>query len=196
MGSFLSRYYQSNPQLTNGISGLVTFSAGDILSQKLANPDREIDYRRAAKTGMLGIFMNGAVLHHWYNFLDLTFGKSMLSKKGVFLKVLADQLVFAPFSIVVFFGFASCLSPLPPVHCEGNTHCSTSDIDNIAVRFLRKMESSFLAVLLADCCTWPFVNFINFSYVPKNYRPSFVGLAQLIWQTYISYMGHNASSAK
>ena len=194
VGSLISRSYQLNPQLTNGMSGLITFSVGDILSQKLVDPARDVNYVRAAKTGMLGIFMNGTVLHHWYNFLDVSFGKSMLSRKGIILKVVADQLVYSPFSIVVFFGFASCLSPSHPADNEVTTHSSTSDLENMSARFLAKMEHSFLPVLIADCCMWPFVNMINFSYVPKNYRPSFVGLAQLVWQTYVSYMGHNLPS--
>lgn len=196
VGSLISRSYQSNPQLTNGMSGLITFSVGDVFSQKLVDPARDVNYIRAAKTGMLGIFMNGAVLHHWYNILDLSFGKSMLSRKGIFLKVLADQLVYSPFSIVVFFGFASCLSPSHTVHNEVAAHSSTSDFGSTSARFLAKMENSFLPVLIADCCMWPFVNLINFSHVPKNYRPSFVGLAQLVWQTYVSYIGHSLSSPK
>jgi hypothetical protein len=196
LGTFIAGSFKSSPQLTNSVTGLVTFSAGDVLSQKLLQEGTDVDFGRAIKTGMLGVFMNGVVLHHWYNTLDRVFGKSMSSAKGVVLKMAADQLIYAPFSITVFFGFASSLPTMKAISPD------TSSIKRIemmpgkvAELFIEKMETSFLATLLADCCVWPFVNLINFSYIPKNYRPSFVGFAQLIWQTFVSSMCYGNQSS-
>ena len=208
--------FQSNPRITNSITGFSTFSLGDVLSQNILNDDKPVDYKRAVCTGCLGIVMNGVVLHHWYNILDKSFGKSMQSKKAIFLKMFFDQLIYAPFSIAVFYAFAAAYVPPVPVNSEiifelnsasvrtdARTDVRTLNeqlttaydeisnwIGNSASTFEGKMRESFASVWLADCCIWPFVNFINFSYVPKNYRPSFVGVAQLVWQTYVSSQGH------
>lgn len=195
-GAFIARSFKSSPQLTNSVTGLVTFSAGDFLSQKVLHEGSDVDYGRAMKTGMLGVFMNGIVLHHWYNNLDRVFGKSMLSTKGVILKMAADQLIYAPFSIAVFFGFASSLATMEASRLVTSSTKRTEMIPGkVTEAFIHKMETSFLPVLLADCCVWPFVNLINFSYIPKNYRPSFVGIAQLVWQTFVSSMGHGNGSS-
>ena len=53
----VSKSFQSNPQLTNGMTGLITFSAGDILSQRILTPEKSIDYERAAKTGLSEYFI-------------------------------------------------------------------------------------------------------------------------------------------
>lgn len=190
----VSNSYECNPKATNGLVGLLTFSFGDILSQKILSADRTPDYGRAAKTGALGLFMNGLVLHHWYIALDNIFGRSMQSRKVAILKTLADQLLYAPISIVIFFGFASVsMSHQSTLHIH-DTHYSTSylrSINKSVDAFVDKMKSHFISVLLADCCIWPFINIVNFSYIPKNYRPSFIGLVQLFWQVFMSSMGHS-----
>jgi protein Mpv17 len=196
LGTFIAGTFKSSPQLSNSVTGLVTFSAGDVLSQKFLNEGTDVDFGRAIKTGMLGVFMNGVVLHHWYNTLDRVFGKSMSSTKGVVLKMAADQLIYAPFSIAVFFGFASSLATMEATSQDTSSIKRIEMIPGKVVELLiEKMENSFLPTLLADCCVWPFVNLINFSYIPKNYRPSFVGFAQLIWQTFVSSMGHGSASS-
>mmetsp|Transcript_9917 Transcript_9917/g.13570 ORF Transcript_9917/g.13570 Transcript_9917/m.13570 type:complete len:149 (+) Transcript_9917:497-943(+) len=116
--------------------------------------------------------MNGICLHYWYRFLDKIIGNSMKNKVGVVLKVFADQLVYAPLSILAFFSFAAVLE----------NEKSSDAIDALVV----KVKFNFLHTLIADCTMWPLVNAINFRFIPLNYRPSFVGLAQLIWQTYLS----------
>ena len=186
--------YESHPQMTNGVTGFITFSFGDVLSQKILKFDNTIDYERAVKTGALGLFMNGLVLHHWYNALDRIFGRTMQCKKTVFMKTAADQLLYAPFSIAIFFGFASAVASSQPIsfmHSTSSSHWAVRK-NEFLQSFYKKMESDFASVFLADCCLWPFVNIVNFSCIPKNYRSSFIGIAQLVWQTYISSMGHSA----
>ena len=40
---------------------------------------------------MLGSVMNGMIITYWFQLLDKTFGRSMRSKKTIFLKILSDQ---------------------------------------------------------------------------------------------------------
>lgn len=194
--ALLSKHIQSNIWITNSVTGFLTFSAGDVLSQKLLHAESDISWERAAKTGALGILMNGVVLHNWYYALDAVFGNSMTSRKVVALKMIIDQVFYAPFSIAIFFCYASMIAP--PDRSKNNEaddgDTSASAISRITETFRTKMHTSFMAVFIADCCVWPFINYINFSHISRSFRPTFVGVAQLIWQTFVSSTGHSSKS--
>mmetsp|Transcript_32092 Transcript_32092/g.30591 ORF Transcript_32092/g.30591 Transcript_32092/m.30591 type:complete len:222 (+) Transcript_32092:203-868(+) len=190
--TFAAKSYQNHPKLTNGFTGFFTFASGDVIAQKLVlNPEKEIDFNRASKTGILGVMMNGIVLHHWYNILDRLFGSSMIDTKGVVLKMMADQLIFAPFAISIFFAFASTINP---GQLQTKRDITNNNHDDAGLKqytlFRQKMNDSFWKTYLTDCCVWPFVNVVNFRFIPRNYRPSFIGIAQLVWQTFMSSQGH------
>jgi hypothetical protein len=173
------KIFSQNPILANSCTGLVIFTSGDLLSQYLKNNyqfNEKINISRALQTGTLGIFMNGLMLHYWYRSLDYLFGTSMKHYSGVILKVILDQIVYAPFSIGVFFSVAS-------INKGG-------DPEVICHRLKEKAQESFLDTWAADCMVWPLVNFFNFRFIPIYLRPTFVGFAQLMWQTYMSTVGY------
>jgi protein Mpv17 len=103
----------------------------------------------------------------------------MNCKYTVLKKALMDQILYAPFSIAVFFSYASYLD----VGEFGGLH------------FQNKMNDALFTTWLADCTFWPFVNVANFRYIPLNYRPTFIGIAQLLWQIYLSSVGHKRKSS-
>lgn len=168
--------FKKNPMLANSCTGFIIFTSGDICSQYIKNSEIKINYHRAFQTGTLGIFMNGIMLHYWYRSLDYVFGTSMNKYGGVILKVIMDQLVYAPFSIGVFFSVASI--------------GKGGDMETIYERMKIKTKESFLDTWAADCMVWPLVNFLNFRFIPIQMRPTFVGFAQLMWQTYMSTVGY------
>mmetsp|Transcript_35043 Transcript_35043/g.60330 ORF Transcript_35043/g.60330 Transcript_35043/m.60330 type:complete len:224 (-) Transcript_35043:192-863(-) len=174
--------YRSNPRLANAFTGCATFFMGDVLAQKieLKKTKREDGYDlvRAAQVGLLGIVMNGFFIHHWYHGLDKVVGSSMTSKVVVGMKVAADQLIYAPFSIASFFYFTSFRK--------------TGDITEANKEFMPKMESLFVQTFAADCALWPLANFVNFRFVTLTYRPTFTAVVQLMWQTYMSATSSNS----
>ena len=190
----LKSFYKSRPVLANSISGFVIFCSGDIISQYLPSAfalqngnagiealiSQRIDWRRAIYFGGLGIGMNGITLTIWYKLLDKFVGSSMLSHKTVFAKMIADQIVYAPFSIVVYFWFASYLESLQCAIRSGSV------IDDCCDRLNKDLVSTWIS----DCMVWPPANFVNFRYVGLNYRPTFVGVVQVFWQSYLSYVSH------
>ena len=88
------------------------------------------------------------------------------------MKVISDQLVYAPFSILTFFAAASLQE--------------TKTLRDFSDNLQDKVATNFLHTLGADCTLWPLINFINFRFIPITFRPSFVAIAQLVWQTYLS----------
>jgi len=179
--SLIHAYFQKRPVLANSCSGFATFAVGDILSQVVAqssegNNSATVDIWRAARTGTVGVFMNGFMLHFWYRSLDVVFGSAMKSVKMVVYKCMADQLVYAPFSIAIFFSYAS-------INKGGS-------IREMFDTMTKKSSESFFETWAADCMIWPWVNFLNFRFVPIYLRPTFIGMAQVMWQTYLSTVGH------
>lgn len=84
------------------------YMVGD-LTQQTIEGSKEIDWERTLRMGVLGLLM-GPVNHGWYKMLDLVV-KGSPCRAVVFKKVLADQMVIAPFGIFVFFGGKSIKIP-------------------------------------------------------------------------------------
>ncbi|KAJ1436482.1 hypothetical protein B484DRAFT_445636 [Ochromonadaceae sp. CCMP2298] len=182
LGTAINSYYTANPRVANACIGCVTFCLGDFLAQyvecRSASPKQKYkpDAVRAASVGCFGLFMNGFFLHNWYSLLDKVVGSSMKSKAGIAMKIVADQLVYGPFAIAAFFCFASARS--------------STNIASAKVQFLSKMEECFLPTYAADCAVWPLANFVNFRYIPLVYRPSYISVVQVVWQTYLSVVAN------
>jgi protein Mpv17 len=47
------------------------------------------------------------------------------------------------------------------------------------------MRKDFMSAYIADWSVWPIINVVNFRFVPLAFRPSFIGINQLFWQTYM-----------
>ena len=190
----LKLLFKNRPVLANSISGFIIFCTGDIISQFIPcllstskeNPlidilmSKKVDWKRAFCFGGLGVGMNGVTLSVWYKFLDNFVGTSMTSKKTVFVKMIADQLIYAPFSIFAYFGFATWLESLKFQHSSFDVIESYCD----------RVNSDLVPTWITDCMVWPPANYINFRYISLNYRPTFVGIVQIFWQSYLSYISH------
>jgi hypothetical protein len=53
-----------------------------------------------------------------------------------------------------------------------------------------KVKNDMPKTFLAGTCYWPFVSFINFRFIPLDYRPFVGSLAGAIWNIYISSMAN------
>eukprot|EP01041_Mallomonas_annulata_P003239 gene3239-6410_t len=182
---FLSNIYRRNPMLANSTAGFFIFSGGDLFSQFLSTRKsitRRLDYHRAVHVGFLGVVTNGICLHFWYRGLDRLFSSSMTNYKVIAYKCIADQLIYAPFSIFTYFSFTTIY--------KGGSY------QEIRARYEEKMKESFINTWMVDCIVWPFINIVNFGVIPLNYRPTFVGCAQLGWLSYLSFIGNDFNSKK
>ncbi|CAN0287769.1 unnamed protein product, partial [Hapterophycus canaliculatus] len=84
--------YARYPVLLNSAVGYGVFASGDVMAQRLADPDLEWDHRRSLSIGLLGIVQNGVLLRVWYRALD----KFITPKVCVLKKIACDEAVFAP----------------------------------------------------------------------------------------------------
>ena len=216
---FIKRMFEQHPILSNSCTGFATFSLGNILVQlatgrqfvvpwknKYENSSECINWTQAFETGSLGIFMNGICMHYWFRLLEHMFGRSV-NISSVLYKVAADQIVYAPSSIVIFFVHSQYLQ-------QHEEQVNGSMVDNSRVKKLcgdrvlqdkimkpgcisdnefallcrHKIGESLLPTWIADCAVWPFANFLNFKFIPLQYRPTYSATVQLFWQSYMSYV--------
>jgi len=168
--------FNDYPHATSAITGFVIFGSGEYITQRIMHEKNNdlLSFERVIQLGSLGFFMNGVFLTQWYRFLDQILGISMKCNKTVIYKCLADQLVYAPFSIVVFFGFTAMI--------KFNSYIEMKTF------FLHKNEHSFWSTYMADCSIWPVANYINFRIIPFAYRPTWTAAVQFVWQIYLSYV--------
>jgi hypothetical protein len=170
--------FERSPRLANAITGFATFSVGDFLVQRYElNSIEQVDFQRCLNLGTLGIVMNGYFLVSWYGILDRFIGRSMRCLQTVSMKVVADQVVFAPFTIGAFFGVSGLVR-----------YSNPTEVVNY---FESKMKNNFWSTFIADCTIWPLMNVVNFKFIPLIYRPAFTAVVQLVWQSYLSAVADN-----
>ncbi|KAI9354720.1 hypothetical protein BD770DRAFT_392086 [Pilaira anomala] len=145
------------------------------------------DYKRTARFAAYN-FCVAPLGGKWYMFLDKFFPmpvvtgvvskavQSQITKKanGMAVKrMLTDQLLFAPAGLVLFFTTMGI--------AEGGW-------ENVKEKF----RDAYIPALIANYKVWPAVQFINFKFMPLQYRLPFVSSLGIIWNAYLSWL-NNAS---
>lgn len=82
-------------------------------------------------------------------------------------RVAVDQTLFAPTSLFIFLSSMAIM--------EGS---SPSE----------KLEKSYATALTKNWIVWPFVQLINFRFVPLEHRVILVNVISLGWNCYLSYI--------
>lgn len=172
--------FQKYPSATSAFTGCVMFGSGEYITQRILHEENSplIGMERVIQLGCLGFVMNGFFLTKWYNLLDRVAGISMKCNKVVAFKVIADQFLYAPFCIMMFFCFTAAIK-----------HDNWKEMKD---EFFHRMEHSFRSTYFADCTVWPLANYINFKIVPAPYRPTWTAVVQFVWQIYMSYVSKEA----
>lgn len=159
---------------TNTLSCGGLLAAGDGIQQYIehargVNATPGYDWRRTGRLFLVGL-SQGPPHHIFYIWLDKVLPQK--NAKTVFKKIMADQIVAAPFFAVTFFLGAGLL--------EGKT------LKGAWLEFKEK----FPAVYAFDWCIWPPTQTINFYFVPIRYRVLYINGVTVIWDVFLSYMKH------
>jgi len=177
----VKKVFATHPKFSNACTGFLTFSIGDVIAQKMERDGKKsVDFKRSLKLGALGFVMNGFFLYKWFAYLDKMVGTCMITTSNVAYKVIADQLVYAPFAIVAFFSYTTATAAAAPkVEAEAT-----------GSPFIDKLNKTFWPTFAADCTVWPLANVVNFRYIPLVYRASFTATVSLFWQMYLSAVAY------
>lgn len=113
---------------------------------------------------MIVIF--GPAATTWFKFLQR---RVVLKNKNaeILARVACDQGLFAPTFISVFLSSMAIMEGGSPKE---------------------KLEKNYVPALQANYMLWPFVQLVNFKFVPLAHRVLFVNLISIGWNCYLSFL--------
>ncbi|KAH7027622.1 sym-1 [Microdochium trichocladiopsis] len=164
------RWYQSKlasrPLLTQAVTTAVLFATGDVAAQQLVER-RGFDKHEFARTGRMftyGGLVFGPVATTWFGFLARNVVlRNKTAEIGA--RVACDQLIFAPIMINVFLR-------------------SMATMEGVSAQ--EKVDKSYWDALKANWMIWPFVQAVNFKFVPLDYRVLAVNVVSIGWNCFLS----------
>ncbi|TVU49111.1 hypothetical protein EJB05_00403, partial [Eragrostis curvula] len=186
------RWYQqclaTHPVRTQVVSSGLLWGLGDSGAQTVthysAPPDRrarnpededkefKIDWKRVGITSSFGFAFVGPVGHYWYEYLDRSIRRRYLPDtfKFVASKVAADDLLFGPLDLILFFAYVGLAS--------GRSVEQVKD----------DVKRDFLPALVVGETVWPAVQIANFRFIPVRYQLLYVNLFCLLDSCFLSWI--------
>ncbi|KAJ4292548.1 Protein required for ethanol metabolism [Kalmusia sp. IMI 367209] len=132
------------------------------------------DLTRTGRMFAYGGAIFGPAATKWYSFLASRVHAST-ANRTIAARVAADQFVFAPINMTVF------LSSM--AYFEG-----ASPKERLQKAWVPGMTNNFLL--------WPWVQGVNFKFVPLEHRVLVVNFVALGWNCYLSYLNSSGSAEK
>lgn len=166
------RLLHERPFITNVLTASAFMATGDLTSQCLLQKRNNIDLKQTTRFAIAGLIFVGPAVRGCLVMIDKIFGPT---KSLVILgkKLALDQGVLAPC-------FLAC-----------NISVLTLLKSQSIVEVKNELERSYLNLLKMNYTFWPFVQVINFYFIPLTYRVIFGSSAALIWNTIFSYRLYN-----
>ncbi|XP_075234277.1 mitochondrial inner membrane protein MPV17 isoform X2 [Lycorma delicatula] len=167
--NFYLRLMNKRPLPMQMLQSGFLMGTGDVIAQTCVEKKHfdNINWRRTGNYCTVGFLFVGPVLSKWYGALERMFGKNGI--KTTLKKIAVDQTLFAPCFIPVIMSSIA--------FTEGK---SVEDIK-------WKLQSEYFNVLFTNYKIWPFIQLLNFYFVPLNYRVIFVQFVAVGWNTYLSW---------
>lgn len=182
MASLIRRYkslLHTHPFRANVLTSCTLMTTGNIISQSLLQKPLleeplqatlsigHIDLKQAARFALAGLIFVGPTVRGCLVLIDKVFGPTT-SVRVLAKKLLVDQVLIAP------------------IFLAGNISVLTLLETHSLKQVRRVLDKSYLELLKINYTFWPFVQVINFYYVPLTYRVLFGSSAALIWITILS----------
>ncbi|KAF2076743.1 hypothetical protein CYY_001932 [Polysphondylium violaceum] len=166
---------KAKPIQTKALTSATLSFASSVLAQKLIER-KKIDWSSVIKFTIWGL-ISSPLSHFWHMILERTF-KNVKDKYQVWGKLLADQLIFAPFINIAFYTVLSIL-------------------DNRAFKpksILIKLYFDLFPTLKASWKVWPLAQFVNFKFVPAQLRVLFGNFVGFCWGMYLAILSTKKSN--
>ncbi|PVI03224.1 hypothetical protein DM02DRAFT_612443 [Periconia macrospinosa] len=164
------RWYQaklkSAPMLTQSITTAVLFATGDTMAQQGVEKRglEKHDLKRTGRMALYGGAIFGPAATTWFGFLARNI--NLKSPNGtIAARVACDQLLFAPTNMFVFLSTMAYLEGADPK---------------------KRLEQAYVPGLTKNFMVWPWVQAVNFKYVPLDMRVLVVNVISLGWNCYLS----------
>ncbi|KAG4072063.1 hypothetical protein HA402_015562 [Bradysia odoriphaga] len=179
----IARSYQrtldKRPYLVQAIQAGILMGAGDLCAQRFFSSSEtvQIDYIRTLKFCSIGFVFVGPSVRFWYGVMDKAIKAKSPAIKTM-IKVGIDQLIFAPIFI------AALVSTI--------SYTQDQNIQTIK----GKLRTEYTDILLCNYYVWPWVQIVNFRFVPLNYQVLLTQCVAFLWNIYISWKTHSTVHKK
>ncbi|GLC34763.1 hypothetical protein PLESTB_001161000 [Pleodorina starrii] len=190
-----NRWLAEDPLVCKVVTGNFFTVAGDMLAQlglggagghggdapaapASTGGRRHVDWWRTGRLCLETSAFGTPLAHWWFNFLDTNvMPDNPHCPAAVMTKMLADQVLFAPLGLLMFFAVIKCLEGRP------------RDIPHT-------IRTSYVKSLLGGYLLWPAAGILNFALLPPEYRVFFNNCVNIIWTCFLSIMSSgNADDA-
>lgn len=162
------RLLHQRPFITNVMTTCTFMVTGDLTSQTFFQNKEHIDPKQTLRFAIAGLIFVGPVVRGCLVMIDKIFGPTA-SLKVLAKKLLLDQGICAPCFLA---GNITILTFLQERSIEG---------------VKKELNNSYMNLLKLNYTFWPFVQVINFYFIPLTYRVLFGSSAALAWNTLFSY---------
>ncbi|CAI6268051.1 unnamed protein product [Periconia digitata] len=174
------RWYQaklkSAPLMTSSITTAVLFATGDVMAQQGVEGRglEKHDLKRTGRMAAYGGVIFGPAATKWYGFLARNI--NLRSTNGtIAARVAADQFIFAPTNMFVFLSSMAYLEGASP---------------------RERLQQAYVPGLTKNFMVWPWVQAINFKFVPLDLRVLVVNVISLGWNCYLSFLNSGGNGGK
>ncbi|XP_034256893.1 mpv17-like protein isoform X2 [Thrips palmi] len=140
---------------------------GSCVQQKIQGKEK-LDYWRALRFSLYGCCFVAPTLYTWMTIAGYLFPKPGL-RSGIY-KAVVEQFTYGPIAICCFYSGMTLL--------EGG---SKEDAIN-------ETREKFLPTWQTAVCVWPFVQTVNFRFIPEKNQIPFVSLCSFLWTVFLAYM--------
>ncbi|XP_074320613.1 protein sym-1 [Silene latifolia] len=157
------------PVLTKAVTSALLTLIGDLICQVVIDKAPTLDYKRTFVFTFLGLALVGPTLHYWYLFISKLV--TMPGASGAFLRLILDQLFFAPIFVGVFLSASMTL--------EGRSSL-----------VVPKLQQEWFSSVLANWQLWIPFQFLNFLFVPQQFQVLASNFVALVWNVILSFKAH------
>ncbi|KAF2470982.1 uncharacterized protein BDR25DRAFT_224054, partial [Lindgomyces ingoldianus] len=159
---------KSAPLLTQSITTAILFATGDVMAQQGVEKVG-LDNHNFARTGRMALYGGaffGPAATTWYGFLQRRINLSS-TNTTILARVGCDQFIFAPINMGIFLSSMAYLEGSDPK---------------------AKLQKAYKPGMINNFLLWPWVQAVNFKYVPLEHRVLVVNFVALGWNCYLSYL--------
>lgn len=155
----------SRPYLTQSITSAILFATGDTMAQQIIEK-KGVGNHDIARSGRMALYGSvfGPVATKWFDVLQ----KRIVFKNKnmeILARVASDQTLFAGSNLFCFLSSMAIMEGSDPQE---------------------KLEKNYVSALTKNWMVWPFVQVVNFKYVPLQHRVLLVNVVSLGWNCYLS----------
>ncbi|KAK3016939.1 hypothetical protein RJ639_007566, partial [Escallonia herrerae] len=162
------RSLQLHPLRTKAVTAGVMIGCSDLAAQKISGV-KKLQLRRLLLLVLFGFAYSGPFGHFLHKLMDIIF-KGKKDTKTVAKKVLLEQLTSSPWNNLFFMMYYGLLVEGRPWSLVKN-----------------KVRKDYPSVQLTAWKFWPIVGWINYQYMPLQFRVVFHSLVASCWFAYFIF---------